>query len=62
MMNPKPQRRKIKMGRKKDKFREEARNYVGGGHLRYAMEKADPVPSEEAMQKIIDACAFGLNL
>lgn len=50
------------MGRKKDKFREEARNYVGGGHLRYAMEKADPVPSEEAMQKIIDACAFGLNL
>ncbi len=50
------------MGRPKNEAREEARKFVGDGSLRQAIGYWNPKPSEEAIQKIIDACCFALKV
>ena len=51
------------MGRKINKAREEARNFVGSGSLRDVLESNRlQTLSDEAIQKIIDACSFVLKV
>jgi hypothetical protein len=51
------------MGRKPSKEREEARNFVGSGELRDALERnGGRTLSQEAIQILIDACSFVLKV
>ncbi len=47
------------MGRQINKAREEARRFVGRGELR---DNLQGKLSEEALQKIVDACCFVLKV
>jgi hypothetical protein len=50
------------MGRKPSKEMEEARKFVGDGRLKQVLGNCGYSISEEAIQKIIDACSFVLKV